>query len=54
LGGVVPTATSTGYSNADVNMDGIIKYAGAHNDRDIILQTVGGTMPMAVRVEQTP
>jgi len=54
VGGVVPTATSTGYSNADVNMDGIIKYAGAHNDRDIILQTIGGSIPTAVRVEQTP
>jgi hypothetical protein len=32
----------------------VVKYAGANNDRDIILQTIGGTVPTAVRVQQLP
>jgi hypothetical protein len=37
-----------------VNLDGAVKYVGPNNDRDIILQTIGGTVPTAVRVEQVP
>jgi hypothetical protein len=31
-----------------------VKYTGAGNDRDIILQTIGANDPTAVRVEQLP
>ncbi len=31
----------------DVNRDNFIKYAGDDNDRDVILQTIGGTVPTA-------
>jgi hypothetical protein len=29
----------------DVNRDGMVKYVGANNDRDPILQAIGGTVP---------
>ena len=29
----------------DVNFDGELKYTGANNDRDPILQEIGGTVP---------
>lgn len=45
IGGVVPTATITGYHPADVNLDGRVMYTGAANDRDLILQTIGGVVP---------
>lgn len=32
----------------DGNRDGIVRYAGAANDRDPILQAIGGTIPTAV------
>lgn len=54
VGGVVPTATTSGYHPADVNLDGTVKYTGADNDRDPILQTVGGSVPTATRSEQLP
>jgi hypothetical protein len=38
----------------DVNMDGLVKYTGANNDRDPILTNVGGTIPTNVRSEQLP
>jgi hypothetical protein len=38
----------------DVNLDGIVKYAGAANDRDFLLQTIGGIDPTVVRIEQVP
>lgn len=31
----------------DVNRDGMVKYVGANNDRDPILQAIGGTVPTA-------
>jgi len=31
----------------DVNRDGMVKYVGANNDRDPILQNIGGTVPTA-------
>jgi hypothetical protein len=32
----------------DVKHDGVIKYTGEDNDRDLILQAIGGTVPTAV------
>ena len=54
IGGTTPTAIATGYTNADVNLDGVIKYVGSGNDRDPILVNVGGSTPNAVRIEQVP
>ena len=54
IGGVVPTAVVLGYSELDVNLDGVTKYAGPNNDRDLILVNVGGNVPTAVRQEQLP
>lgn len=31
----------------DVNFDGVLKYSGGSNDRDVVLQTIGGTIPTA-------
>ncbi|HRH68165.1 MAG TPA: hypothetical protein PLB89_01530 [Flavobacteriales bacterium] len=33
--------------SGDVNFDGVLKYTGNGNDRDVILQTIGGTVPTA-------
>jgi len=38
----------------DINMNGTISYTGLGNDRDVILQTIGGSVASAVRVEQLP
>ncbi len=54
IGGVLPTATITGYHRADVNLDGVVKYSGANNDRDLVLQSIGGVIPTAVRYAQAP
>jgi hypothetical protein len=54
IGGVVPTATASGYLVTDVNMDGVVKYANVNNDRDYILQNIGGVVPTATRTEQLP
>jgi hypothetical protein len=35
-------------------MDGAVKYVGANNDRDPILQNIGGVVPTATRTEQLP
>jgi hypothetical protein len=35
-------------------MDGQVKYTGTDNDRDIILQTIGGTVPTTVKLQQLP
>ena len=32
----------------DVNADGVLRYSGSNNDRDLILAAVGGTVPSAV------
>ncbi|MCB0795465.1 MAG: hypothetical protein KDB88_12070 [Flavobacteriales bacterium] len=42
------------YVLQDINLDGSVKYAGANNDRDVVLQTVGGTVPTATRTQQLP
>ncbi|HEY0975998.1 MAG TPA: hemagglutinin protein, partial [Flavobacteriales bacterium] len=53
VGGIVPTATVTGYLTEDLNMDGRVKYTGTRNDRDRILQNVG-IVPTEERYEQVP
>ena len=50
----MPTLTLNGYYSTDVNLDGVVKYVGANNDRDPILVNIGGTTPTAVRIEQVP
>ncbi len=37
-----------------VTFDGTIKYTGQDNDRDPILQNIGGVVPTNIRVEQVP
>jgi len=54
IGGIVPTASITGYLSTDCNMDGTVKYTGLNNDRDPILVNIGGTVPTDVRTEQLP
>lgn len=43
-----------GYYTEDVNLDGVVKYIGAGNDRDPVLVTIGSTVPTAVRNAQLP
>ena len=38
----------------DTNLDGTVKYTGSANDRDPILQGIGGTVPTLTRTEQLP
>lgn len=54
VGGVVPTATITGYHREDVNLDGVVRYTGASNDRDPILINIGGVAPTSVTQQQLP
>ena len=54
IGGIVPTATITGYHPSDVNLDGVVRYTGFDNDRDPILQAIGGVIPTTTREEQLP
>ena len=49
-----PTNTVPGYHPEDVNLDGTVRYTGLENDRDIILQNIGGVVPTAQRAEQLP
>ncbi len=35
-------------------MDGVVKYTGSANDRDIILTNVGSTTPIDTRTQQLP
>lgn len=39
---------------AGVTFNGQVKYTGSDNDRDIILQNIGGVVPPNVKVEQVP
>ncbi|MBX2978024.1 MAG: hypothetical protein KF905_01915 [Flavobacteriales bacterium] len=32
----------------DANFDGVVKYTGADNDRDAVLQAIGGSNPLSV------
>ncbi|MBK7270985.1 MAG: hypothetical protein IPI07_16240, partial [Flavobacteriales bacterium] len=55
IGGTVPTNTVSGqYRQEDINLNGQVKYAGSANDRDILLQNIGGSVPTAVRNAQLP
>jgi len=55
LGSPTVTSVVTGvYHNADVTMDGLVKYANAGNDRDPILVNIGGVIATAMRIEQLP
>lgn len=54
IGGVVPTATASGYLQQDLNLDGVARYTGSANDRDIILINIGGVVATDVRPEQLP
>lgn len=54
IGGTVPTATVPGYRTEDTTMDGLTKYAGGSNDRDVILVNIGGSVPTATRAQQLP
>jgi hypothetical protein len=54
IGGVVPTATVSGYRTEDLNLDGRVRYTGAGNDRDIILVNIGGSVPTNVRQASLP
>ncbi len=54
IGGVIPTATVSGYFPEDVNLDGVVRYTGMNNDRDIILQNIGGVVPTATRSDYLP
>jgi len=49
-----PIAVLPGSYPEDVNLDRVVKYTGSNNDRDIILQTIGGTTPHLVRWAQEP
>jgi hypothetical protein len=44
----------SGYLQTDVDLDGWVKYAGAGNDRDKVLVTIGGLLPTAQRAAQLP
>lgn len=37
-----------------VDLDGSVTYTGGENDRDRILQSIGGVVPTATRTEQLP
>ena len=50
----MPTANVLSYYDSYLNMDGVVKYAGHANDRDVILISIGGLLPTQVRTEQLP
>jgi len=54
IGGIVPTATLSGYYAEDVNMDGVVIYTGTNNDRDIILVNIGGVIPTNTKIASIP
>jgi hypothetical protein len=54
IGAVVPSNSVAGYRVEDVNLDGVVKYTGNFNDRDIILQAIGGVVPTYTVVQQVP
>jgi hypothetical protein len=41
-------------AEADSNVVSSVDHVGPNNDRDIILQTIGGMVPTAVRSQQMP
>jgi hypothetical protein len=54
VGSTTPNNSVSGYWREDVNMDGVVKYTGSANDRDIILTKVGSTTPNNTRVATLP
>jgi len=44
----------SGYLLSDLNMDGVAKYTGENNDRDLILRAIGGVVPTNTIVQQIP
>ena len=38
----------------DVNFDGAVKYTGADNDRDVVLQSIGGSSPTEIATGYLP
>ncbi|MBK8947753.1 MAG: hypothetical protein IPM68_02515 [Flavobacteriales bacterium] len=50
----MPTNTVNGYHREDLNLDGVVRYTGTANDRDLILNNIGGTVPSSVLVELLP
>jgi hypothetical protein len=54
IGGAIPTNTTAGYLQSDINLDGLAKYTGEANDRDPILANIGGIIPTNSRVQQLP
>jgi hypothetical protein len=54
IGGVVPTNVVTGYYLEDVNLSGEVKYTGSDNDRDLILQNIGGVIATNSQIQQLP
>ncbi|MBK6830674.1 MAG: hypothetical protein IPG92_08020 [Flavobacteriales bacterium] len=43
----MPTNTTAGYWWRTPTLDGVVRYVGENNDRDAILQNVGGPYPPA-------
>jgi hypothetical protein len=41
-------------AEADANVVSSVDHVGLNNDRDVILQAIGGTVPTAVRTQQLP
>lgn len=54
VGGVMPTATYSGYVPEDVNMDGVVKYTGGGNDRDPVLANMAGGNALFIRTDSLP
>jgi DNA-binding beta-propeller fold protein YncE len=54
IGGLLPTAVTTGYHAEDVDLNGVVRYTGAANDRDPILNNIGGAVPTNTREQQLP
>jgi hypothetical protein len=50
----VPTASAVGYLDEDVDLNGVVRYTGAANDRDPLLQNIGGSVPTNTREQQLP
>jgi hypothetical protein len=48
------TTVAVGYDRADVNLDGLVKYAGLANDRDPVLVNIGGQDVQVERAQQLP
>lgn len=46
--------TTNGYFGEDVDLNGLVIYTGSDNDRDPVLQNIGGNIPTNERLEQLP